>query len=234
MNKWLKVAWHDPVGSKVIASVIIGVPGVLGLLWSRSDFSTNGVQVWAGVKSGVVAAYSWLAGPLSMPRASFYVIMIMLLVFFVLVIKGQVASGREIADRVQQEDALRAVARAGINQAIQPLSQTRIDSGPVAPALNQSPLRNAMAQMTTPPPDLSEDHRALLASLFRIYPTGIPILNLATIFEVSYPVLEKMCEDLAKQKLVNVVEAAMTNPAKVYLAKPGRDYCIENGLDTSE
>ena len=82
-----------------------------------------------------------------------------------------------------------------------------------------------MEQLAGPPPELSDEYRNLLAALFRIYPTRISLDDLSTIFNLSYPVMEKMCEDLVERKLVNVAGA------RVCLAKTGRDYCIEHGLD---
>lgn len=74
MNSWLNKAWHDPVGSKLIAGVILGVPTALTWLWSRSDFSTSAVQAWMGALDGLRAIGHWFTSPAPISRLTLLVI----------------------------------------------------------------------------------------------------------------------------------------------------------------
>jgi hypothetical protein len=78
MKGWLKVAWHDPVGSKVIAGIILGALGgvvaLLGVLWSKSDFSTNASVAWTAAKHALLAYTNWVNAPASMSRGTVFII----------------------------------------------------------------------------------------------------------------------------------------------------------------
>ena len=67
--KWLKTAWHDPVGSKVIAWVICGVLGAIALVcWPalRGWIASGAIAMWAGLTH----LSSYLAAPVTMPRGT--------------------------------------------------------------------------------------------------------------------------------------------------------------------
>ena len=62
MKGWLKAAWHDPVGSKVISTLIVAALGAV-MLWAKSGFSSSLAVVWAST----VAIWSWLSDPMTLP-----------------------------------------------------------------------------------------------------------------------------------------------------------------------
>jgi hypothetical protein len=78
MKGWLKTAWHDPVGSKVIAGIILsalgGLVALVGVLWSKSDFSTNASVAWTAAKHALLAYETWVNGPTSMSRGTVFII----------------------------------------------------------------------------------------------------------------------------------------------------------------
>jgi hypothetical protein len=70
----LKAAWHDPVGSKVIATAIVGTPA---LVWAARAVILSGVSgaiTQAG--AGALGVAGWLVGPASVPRWLLLVIVV--------------------------------------------------------------------------------------------------------------------------------------------------------------
>jgi hypothetical protein len=101
MKGWLTKAWHDPVGSKVIAGVILGGPGAVWL-WSTSNFSRNLTTAWTGATSALAVAWHWFLAPTVPP--SFVVLLILSMVAVAFAYLRQL---RRIADaerfRVERE-----------------------------------------------------------------------------------------------------------------------------------
>jgi hypothetical protein len=202
MNGWLKKAWHDPVGSKVIAGIILGPIGLLaGWLWSASDFSTNRRFAWTAARAAIVALVEWFAVPVPLSRAWLCIIISLD------VIGWCFAAILVLYDIRRQLDAVRSsVTTVGV---VQPTA----------------------APVQLPPPEaFSEVERHLFWVLYREYPRAIDVRIVAAPLALQYPKAEKLCEELAKTGLITLTPGAH-HPPSVYLTPLGRDYVLEHGLD---
>jgi hypothetical protein len=202
MNPWLKKAWHDPVGSKVIAGIILGPIGLLAAwLWSASDFSTNGRAVWIGAGSAIVAFVKWFAVPVSISRSWLWIIICLGVLGWLF------AALVWLYDVRRQLDVVRGVVA------------TVPEDPPIAPAV-QLPR----------PETLSGDQRHLFFILYREYPRAMDVRIVAAPLGLPYPKAEQLCEVLAKTSLITLTPGAH-HPPSVYLTTTGRDYVLEHGLD---
>jgi hypothetical protein len=94
MKAWLIKAWHDPVGSKVISTLIVAAMGA-AVLWAKSGFSSSLAVVWPST----VAVGSWLASPMTLPIG---IVLLTLITFAALcwwLIEQRRRAVKEIADR---------------------------------------------------------------------------------------------------------------------------------------
>jgi DNA-binding MarR family transcriptional regulator len=205
MNGWLKKAWHDPVGSKVIAGVILGGLSA-AWLWSASNFSLNGGLAWNGAKDGLRAFVSWLAAPAPISNLKLWIII------------GVGAVGWWVAARLRARDLMRR--QEGRDSDLAVLEKELAIAGSVG-----NPTPKVLA-----PEDLTPEQRLSLHLLYQHYPRGIEVRGLSGPIGNSYAVAEQMCERLAEANLITLTDGEY-DPPSAFLTKMGRDYCIEHGLD---
>lgn len=202
MNGWLKKAWHDPVGSKVIAGVILGGLGAVATwLWSASDFSTNGRLAWTAAASAIVAFIEWFAVPVALSRSWVLIIVCLGLLGWLCAVLLWLHGARRRLDAI----------RSGVATVV------------------QAPSVDPHAQLPRPE-ELSEVQRHLLFILYRDYPRSIEVRIVAAPLQLRYPEAEQLCERLAKTNLITVTPGAH-HPPSVYLTTTGRDYVLEHGLN---
>jgi hypothetical protein len=115
MKGFLQKVWHDPVGSKVIAGVILGCLGAVWL-WSKSNFSRNLAGAWAGATSALAAAEHWFITPAVTP-----------LFLLLLILSAAVA---RVALRQWRQARVLHTGRADITEGNDDVRATGIQIGP--------------------------------------------------------------------------------------------------------
>ena len=247
MKGWLKAAWHDPVGSKVIAGIILATLGSLvalvGVLWSKSDFSTNAGEAWPAAKRALLSFVTWTATSLSISLASFALIICLgflgwacAALMWLYYVKGRIEWFTFGADALRKGFPPIATTPMPPNEPLPTdelprvsTSQARKPSRPalfeVLPDKPQPPLPDAKA--------LTQPQRITLMMLYREYPRAINLAALAGVMGLRYPEAEQVCERMAETNLI-LIAAGMHSASAVFLTKLGRDYYLKNGLDLLE
>jgi DNA-binding MarR family transcriptional regulator len=208
MKGWLKKAWHDPVGSKVIAGAILGGLGAIAAwLWSASDFSLNGALIWSGAKATVSDTVGWLAAPVTIPRLGLWLIICIGVAGWALIALERMRRARlAIATEAREE------VRETLVTAIQAQLKRRL------PAVT-----------------LTYTQRLMFHFLYRNYPGAANLSSLGGMIGLQYPAAEKLFEEMSETGLIEMND--VVNPRSnrteplVRLTKDGRNYCLENELD---
>ena len=205
MPEWLKKWWNDPVGSKVIAGLILGALAAAVSLWSKSDFSTNAKVAWSGAANALSVFWAWLAEPVPIPRGVVFLIVASYVVTTARAAKRSVARLKRLAEDLQRSRAELLRAQA---------------AGQQEPHVER-------------PPEPAFDSAAgrILLTLFRLYPGGRPIRNLCSDIRESYPATEHAIDMLSNLGLIRFAEILYGGDSYWSLTKKGRDYCVEKGYD---
>jgi hypothetical protein len=206
MKGWLKAAWHDPVGSKVIAGIILfalgGLATLIGVLWSKSDFNTNAAVAWTAAKQALLAYSNWVNAPATMSRGTVFTMV--------------------CAAFIVPSIILIAVVRRLLGSVRLPV----VESVPQ----QRSPAVVAVEPTPPPPSELTEKQRRLLHIVCSEYPRSVNIHIAMGPLSLFFPAMERLCEGLETMKLVQIITGGHGVPF-VLLTKRGRDYCLDHGLD---
>jgi hypothetical protein len=207
MKALLIKAWHDPVGSKVISTLIVAALGAM-VLWAKSGFSSSLAVVW----TSTVAVWSWLAGPMTLPIG----IVLLTLVIFAALGWRLITQHRRALVSLEKHWLTRTVKAAADAE-----TKVRDELERVA--------RVAEIEKIKQPRLITFQQAGILQRLYVRYREGMEIRLLAHFIDVDYPVAEKLCEELAGIDFVKMVPG-MYGPATVYLSTIGRDYVLKHDL----
>jgi hypothetical protein len=237
MKGWLKAAWHDPVGSKVIAGIILfalgGLATLIGVLWSESDFSTNASDAWNAAKHALVAFVTWTATSLPVSRG--WLAMLICLgvlgwacaaVMWLHYVNGRLDWFGYGTDALRKEFPPKAT------------TPTRKESLPtdelpqVSTSLAMKPLPAEAEKPSLPSPgELSMSARKLLFLLYEGYGKVLYVQTISPDVGLSFPACEQLCEKLASLNLITLKPRDDFQSARASLTKIGRDYCLEHGIE---
>jgi hypothetical protein len=203
MKGWglLAKAWHDSVGSKVIAGVILAVLGSIWL-WAESGWSKSLTVVWASARALFALPTTISLGVALLTLAAFGAIFVWL---------------------VSQLLPLRAInmqLRSRLTAAVRAVEELQAERRAVATEWerHREDARLVLA--------IGLKEQAVMHVLAGIYPESIEVQQLATQLSMTFAVAEKICEDVAAEKFFTIT-ASERLPMRVVLTKLGRDYLID-------
>jgi predicted transcriptional regulator len=198
---WFARAWHDPVGSKVIAGVILAGLGATWL-WAESGWSSSLTVIWASTLAIVRAPIAIPFGVAILTLATFAAIFIRLTI-------------RERALRLQyttllaQADEVRAWYQRNVER-------KKALAAELAPMDEELRLLSAIGYK----------QQEVMSALADAYPEPMEVQQLATNLAMNFASAEKICEDIAAEGFLTI-SASGHHPMKATLTKAGRDYLVK-------
>jgi len=210
LNKWLKNATSHPIGVGALGTIIGGIIlAVLGWLWSNSNFSMNGALIWSGAKTDLRSVISWFTAPVTVSRLALWIVICIGATGWL------VAVGARL--RLSQ-----FATKTAVKEHVRDTLVTAL----------QVPVQKPELLVST----LTYTQRLMFHALFLQYPGAANLSSLGGLLGLNYPAAEKLFEEMSETGLIemnNVMDlrSNRTQPM-VRLTKDGRDYCLENQLDT--
>jgi hypothetical protein len=206
MKEWFAKAWHDPVGSKVIAGIILAALSAL-LIWAKSGFSSNAVVLW-----------SVFAKPMALP----FGVVLLVLVACAALIGWLLKERRDHLNGLEAiEEALDAsgktIAAIENSLALTPEKQAEHEKVMAQAREVMEAARVSFAIKT--------EHMLVMRFLASAYPEPMGIKQLATSAGLLFAATEKICEDIAAEKFLSIITSDH-QPMKAVLTKTGRDYLM--------
>jgi hypothetical protein len=192
MKELFAKAWHDPVGSKVIAGIILAALSAL-LIWAKSGFSSNAIVLWAV-----------FAKPMALPFG----------VVLLVVVACAAVIGWLLKERRDHLNKLEIIERT-LDDALSPEQEAEHEE---LMARSREVMEAARVSSA-----IKIEHMLVMGALARAYPEPMEIKQLATKVGMLFAATEKICEDIAAEKFLEII-ASEHQPMKAVLTKPGRNY----------
>jgi hypothetical protein len=190
MKDWLKKAWHDPVWSKVIAALIVGVGGlVCTWLWSLRSLIGSGTLGWIGVKAAILAYVSWASGASGISRA------LLILIVCVGVLGWMYAANAWLRLSMLRDAVMRQTRERGTRDA-EVSARTKVPPPPAVAALR--------VKLAVPAASLSHTQRLMFHILCLQYPGAIDLNSLGGMLGLTYPAAEKLFEEAVETGLIEM------------------------------
>ena len=239
MKQLFKRVWHDPVWSKVIATAI---PIIAGIVWGyvsgwRSIWDTLICDVYAichDVNLALRYVASWLLAVWGIPR--FVVLVVIALLLFLVVWQYvRLKSAAQLLEDSKTEKARQRGETAADEQAMWEARRLQVEAeaardNALAKVGELEEQLNGLVPPSSAAQNIDDTKVSILRVLYRHYPNLCDLRYIAGQASLTYAICESHVERLTQMDLVQRVRPNYTSDGGFSLTAGGRDFYIAKGI----